>query len=103
MATYLIHWEANPENWPSNPNEIQAVWEQACAGGDMQLASGGLKEIRWLSDIAGYAVAECDSKADAMALVTPFFPWFNQTIQEAVPWEEGRDAVLGAARQMAGG
>ena len=103
MATYLIHWRANPANWPTDPKELQAVWETAAAGGDTMLASGAFKEIRWTDNTAGYAIAECDSKAEALALCTPFFPYFSQTIEETVPWETARDAVLAAARQMAGG
>ena len=69
----------------------------------MHLASGAIQEIRWLSATAGYAIVEAESKAAAMAVCTFFYPWYDQTIDQALPWEEGRDAVLGAARQMAGG
>ena len=102
MATYIVNWQANPAVWPSDPNDVLAVWEQAAAGGDMMLASGAFTEIRWTSNIAGYAIVECDSKADAIAVCTPFFPYFSQTIEDAVPWEAGRDAVRSAARQAAG-
>lgn len=103
MATYMVNWEANPAVWPTNPSDVLAVWEKATAGADMMLASGAFKEIRWTSNTAGYGVVECDSKAEAIAICTPFFPYFSQTIEEAVPWEAARDAVLGAARQAAGG
>ncbi len=103
MATYLIHWKANPDNWPSDPKEVQAVWDAVAGGGDMMLANGGFTEIRWISNTSGYCIAECDSKAEALAVCTPFFPYFSQTIEETVPWEAGRDAVLEAARQGASG
>ncbi len=103
MATYLIHWAANSADWPTDPQEVQAVWEAVTAGGDKMLANGAFKEIRWITNTSGYCIAECDSKAEALARVTPFFPYFSQTIEEAVPWDAGRDAVLGAARELAGG
>lgn len=102
MATYMIVWEVNPGNWPTDPKEVLAVWEAAAAGADRLLASGAFKEIRWTDNTAGYAVAECDSKADAIALCTPLFPYFSQTIEETVSWEAARDAVLTAARRIAG-
>ena len=102
MANMII-WKANPAVWPSDPSDVLAVWEGAAAGGDMMLASGAFNEIRWTSNSSGYAVAECDSKAEALALCTPFFPHFSQTVEETVSWNAGRDAVLGAARQAAGG
>ena len=101
MATYLIHWAATSAEWPNDPKEVQAVWETVAAGGDAMLASGGFQEIRWLSNTSGYCIAECDSKAEALASVTPFFPYFSQTVEEAVPWDAGRDAVVGAARALA--
>ena len=103
MATYMINWKANPAVWPSDPSDVLAVWEGALAGGSRMLASGAFKEIRWTSNSSGYAVAECDSKAEALAICTPFFPYFSQTVDETVPWEAARDAVLSAARQAAGG
>ena len=103
MKTYLVRWQANASEWPLDPKEVQAVWEAACSGANAMLESGAFKEIRWLSGTSGYGIVEGESKADALAVVTPFFPYFSQTVEEAVPWEAGRDAVLAAARQMTGG
>ncbi len=102
MATYLIRWHANPENWPTDSKETLAVWEAACAGADQAIASGGFKEIRWINAISGYCIAEAGSKAEAMATVAAFFPYFSQTVEETAAWEEGRDATLAALRSAAG-
>ena len=102
MATYLVRWHANPGNWPTDPKELLATWEAATAGGDQALASGAFKEIRWLGTTHGYCIVERDSKAEALATVAPFFPYFSQTVEETAPWEEGRDAQLAALRAAAG-
>lgn len=102
MKTYLISWHANPANWPTDPKEVLAVWEAATAGGDQALARGAFKEIRWLGATHGYCIVECDTKAEALATVSPFFPYFSQTVEETASWEEGRDAQLNALRAAAG-
>ena len=103
MATYLIHFKANPVAWPNNPQDVLGVWEGAVAGADQQLQSGQLKDILCISVTEGYAVAECNSKAEAIGLATPFFPWFSHTITEMVPWNQAKEAVLAAARASANG
>lgn len=102
MATYYIRWQANPGNWPTDPKEVLAIWEAACAGADKALADGSFKELRWFNTTTGYCIVECDSKAEAMATVAPFFPYFSQTVEETASWEEGRDAQLAAVRALAG-
>ena len=101
MATYFVRWQANPGNWPTDPKEVLAAWEAACAGGDRALADGSFKESRWFSPISGYCIVERDTKAEAMATVAPFFPYFSQTVEETAAWEEGRDAQLAAVRASA--
>ena len=72
MALYLIVWHADLANLPTDSNEVLAVWAAAAAGAEAMLASGGFREIRWTNKIEGYCLAECESKAEALALRTPF-------------------------------
>lgn len=103
MSSYIIHWKANPEKWPTDPAALLATWQQAAAGADAHLASGLIREIRWLNNTAGYAIVEAASKAEVMRICTFFYPWFEQEIDQTLSWEKGRDAILSAAREMAGG
>ena len=102
MAMYQIHFKANPVLWPSDPKENLAVWENSAEGGRAALESGLLQEIYMVSASEGYCRLESDSKMAALAVAATFFPLFTQEIQELVPWEEAKDVMLEAIRQMAG-
>ena len=102
MATYQIHFKANPVLWPSNPKDSLAAWEQTSQGGDTLLATGAMQEIRMVSASEGYARLEAESATAALAICATFFPLFTQEIQELVPWEVAKDTILGAVRQAAG-
>ena len=103
MATYLIIWRANTLRWPEESKEVRGIWEAVAAGGDEMLAAGVFKEIRWTSRTSGYCLAECSSQAEVVAACSPFDPYFSYTIEEVVPWEAGRDAVVAEVRRAAGG
>ncbi len=102
MAKYIIRFQANPEAWPADPAEVLALWEGVVAGGSALLEDGSVAEINWTSDLAGYAIMESSSKAAVLAVTTPFFPLFNQEIDEAVPWAEATAAILDGAKAAAG-
>ena len=101
MSRYLVLWKANASVWPVDPKQALAVLEGAAAGGDQLLASGGLKELGWLTAEEGYGIFEADSKESVLAMVEPFFPYYSQDIREIVSWEAGKQAILGSARQAA--
>ncbi len=71
------------------------------AGGSALLESGTLDEINWTSNTEGYAILEAPSKATAVGVATPFFPFFSQEILEVVPWEEAIGAILASAKAAA--
>ncbi len=102
MAKYIIRFQTNPEAWPADPAEVLALWEGVVAGGNALLEGGTVAEINWTSGLAGYAIMEAASKAAVLGVTTPFFPLFNQEIDEAVPWEEATSAILGGAKAAAG-
>ncbi len=102
MAKYIIRFQANPEAWPADPAEVLALWEEVVAGGNALLEDGTVAEINWTSDLAGYAIMESSSKDAVLGVTTPFFPLFNQEIEEAVPWAEATSAILDRAKEAAG-
>jgi len=78
-----------------------AVVEAAASGGDHLLRSGGITELGWLTAQDGYAIFEASSKDQVHGMVHSFYPFYKQEIHEIVPWEQGKQAILASARQMA--
>ncbi len=101
MPTYQIHFKANPALWPTDPQENLALWEQTVQGADAMLETGAMKDLYFISATEGYVCVEADTKAAAVAVAAAFFPNWTQEIQELVPWEQAKDAILGAVRQTA--
>ena len=99
MAIYQIHFKANPALWPTGPKEKLAISEGAFQGADDLLAAGAMQEVCWVSASEGYARVEANSAAGALAICAMFFPMFTQEIQELVPWNVAKEAILGAVRQ----
>jgi hypothetical protein len=99
MAIYQIHFKANPALWPTDPKEKLAISEGAFQGADDLLAAGAMQEVCWVSASEGYARVEASSAAGALAICAMFFPMFTQEIQELVPWNVAKEAILGAVRQ----
>ena len=102
MAMSQIHFKANPVLWPSDPKENLALWENLAEKGKVALESGLMQEVYMVSASEGYCRLESDSKMAALAIAATSFPLFTQEIQELVPWEEAKDVMLEAIRQMAG-
>ena len=102
MAKYIIRFKANPEAWPADPAEVLALWEGVVAGGTALLENGTVAEFSYTSGLAGYVIMEASSKDAVLGMTTPFFPLFNQEIDEAVPWAEATSAILSAAKAAAG-
>ena len=102
MAKYIIRFKVNPEAWPTDQAGALKAWEGVVGGGTALLESGTLAEINWTSNLAGYAIMEATSKSAALGVATPFFPLFNQEIDEVLPWAEAIAAILGAAKAAAG-
>ncbi len=101
MARYMVLWKANASTWPTDPKGLLGMWEAATGGGDHLLNAGALKDLGWFSAEEGYGIFEAESKADVLGMVQPFFPFFSQDVREMVPWESGKQAILGSARQAA--
>ncbi len=102
MAKYIIRFKTNPEAWPTDPAEVFALWEGVVGAGTALLEGGTLAEISWTSTLEGYAIMEASSKDAALGVATPFFPLFNQEIDEVVPWAEATSAILAGAKAAAG-
>ncbi len=102
MAKYIIRFQTNPEAWPADPAEVLALWEEVIGNGNALLEDGSVAEISWTSDLAGYAIMESSSKDAALGVTSAFSPWFNQEIDEAVPWAEATAAILDSAKAAAG-
>lgn len=100
MATYLIHYHANPALWPSDPHESVALWEQSIAGADQLIASGVLRDMYVVDATQGFGTMDAESKSEVLAVVAPFFPFFTQDIYELSPWSEAKESILGAVRQL---
>ena len=101
MPRYMVLYKANPSVWPTDPKQILAVLEGAIAGGDELLKMGGLKEVGWFTDQAGYAIFEADSKDKVLGMIQGFFPYYSPEIHEIVPWDKGSGALLASARRAA--
>ena len=101
MSNYMVLWKANAPAWPTYPKGVLAMWEGATAGGDHLLSGGAAKELGWFTAEEGYAIFEAGSKEDVLGMVQPFFPYFSQDIREIVPWDKGKQAILGSAAQVA--
>ena len=102
MAKYVIRYRANPVAWPTDPVERLALWEGVIAGAQALLDSGALSEINFTSNMAGYTTLEASSKQAGIEVGAAFFPLFSQEIEEIVPWEEAKAALLAGAKSAAG-
>ena len=40
MATYQIHFHANPSQWPTDPKQLLALWEETAKAVDALAARG---------------------------------------------------------------
>lgn len=103
MAKYVIRFQANPESWPTDPVERLALWEQVIAGAQGLLDSGTLSEINFTSNMADYTTLEAPSKAAPTSVAADFFPLFSQQVDEILPWDEAKAALLAGAKSAAGG
>jgi hypothetical protein len=101
MPKYIVHYKADPSNWPSDPSEILAAWEGALAGADQMLEQGLFEQINWVSNLEGYALTEAESKAAVIRLVAAFFPLFTQDVMELTPHGEASEAILAGAKMAA--
>jgi hypothetical protein len=102
MPKYLVTWTSNPTVWPTDPQQKLAVLEGATAGGDQMLKAGIVKEMGWFTDQTGFAIFEVPSTEQVIAMVAPFWPYYNTEIREIVPWATGTPALVASARQAAG-
>ena len=103
MSKYIIHFTANPEAWPTDPAAALGLWEGVVGAATALLEGGTLSTIDWTSNTEGYATLNADSKAGVIEVTAAFFPLFNQTIEELVPWAEATAAILTGARAAAEG
>ncbi len=103
IAKYIIHFEANAEAWPTDPAAVLAIWEGVVPAATALLDAGTLSTIDWTSNTEGYATLEASSKAVVLEVTAAFFPLFNQSIEEVVPWAQATTAILAGARAAAGG
>ena len=101
MTKYMVLYRANPTVWPVDPKQTLAVLEGAIAGGDELLKTGMCTEIGWFTDQEGYAIFEADSKDKILGMIQPFAPYYSPVIHEIVPWDKGKEALLGSARRSA--
>ena len=101
MATYQLHFRANAALWPTDPQQLLALWEQVFQGADALVETGALQAPNFVSATDGYALVEADSKSAAIAVAAQFFPNWTNEIEELVPWEQAKEAILGAVRQAA--
>jgi hypothetical protein len=53
--------------------------------------------------MAGYTTLEAPSKAAATEVGAAFFPLFIQQVDEILPWDEAKVALLAGAKSAAGG
>ena len=102
VAKYIIRFKTNADAWPADPAEVLALWEGVVGGGSALIEGGTLQEISWTSGLEGYAIMEASSKDAVIGVTTPFFPLFDQEIDEVVPWAEATSAILSGAKAAAG-
>ena len=101
MATYQLHFQANPTLWPNDPQQLLALWEQTFQAADAQIETGAMQAPHFVSSTEGYVLVDADSKSAALAVAARFFPNWTNEIDELVPWEQAKEAILGAVRQAA--
>ena len=102
MPKYLIHFEANPSVWPSDPAQVAAIWESVMPAAKQMLEQGVFEQVGWVSNIEGYALLEADSKAGVIRVAAGFFPLFDQEIMEFTPHSEATEAIVAGAKAAAG-
>lgn len=98
MATYQLHFQANPTLWPNDPQQLLALWEQAFQACDALIETGAMQAPRFVNTTEGYVLVEADSKSAALAVAAQFFPNWTNEIDELVPWNDAKEAILGALR-----
>ncbi len=98
MATYQLHFQANPTLWPTDPQQLLALWEQVFQAADALIETGAMQAPHFVSNTEGYVLVEADSKSAALAVAAPFFPNWTNEIDELVPWNDAKEAILGALR-----
>ena len=97
----FLHFQANAAQWPTDPPERLALWEQSAQGADALIETGVFRDLTFISASEGYVFVDSDSKTAAIAVAASFFPNWTQEIQELVPWEQAKEAILGAVREAA--
>ncbi len=101
MATYQLHFQANPALWPTDPQQLLALWERTIQAADALIETGAMQAPNFVSSTEGYVLVDADSKSAALAVTARFFPNWTNEIDELVPWEQAKEAILGAVRQAA--
>ncbi len=99
MATYQIHFQANAAQWPTDPQQRLALWEQTAQAADALVETGVMRDLNFISASEGYVTVDGDSQSAAIAVAAAFFPNWSREIIELVPWEQAKEAILGAVRQ----
>src|SRR5439155_4889526 len=101
MPRYMVLYQAVPENWPKDPKEIQSMWEGIIAGTDQMLKAGITKEGGLFTNFEGYAIFQAESMDKVIGYVSPFFPYWTETIREIGEWDKSKESLLGSLRQAA--
>ena len=101
MTKFMVLFKANPSSWPTDPKQVLLIVQGVVAGSEQLFKMGALKEVGWFSPQEGYATFEAESKDKVMGMVAGFFPLYSKEIHEVVSWEDGKEALLSAARMAA--
>lgn len=102
MPKYVIEFAANPAAWPSDPKQVLATWEGVLDGAEMLIKEGLIEEVNWFSGTEGFAIIEARTKADAVGIVTPFFPLFSQQIREIVAFDDAKQSIIAGLKKAVG-
>lgn len=97
----MVLFKGNENQFPVDPKQALATMEKVFAGGEMILTQG-VTEIGYFTSANGYAIVEADSKEKVLSIIAPFFPLFTMEVQEIVPFEKAKEAVLSSLRAVAG-
>ena len=82
-------------------SEVSVATLQTLVKIHLQRRLDAITPVALFSGEEGYAIFEAESKAAVMGMIEPFFPFFSQDLREMVPWESGKQAILGSAQQAA--
>ncbi|HYC19397.1 MAG TPA: hypothetical protein VEF35_02090 [Candidatus Bathyarchaeia archaeon] len=94
MVKYMTLWRANPDAWPTDPNQVVQLNEMMFAMLDERLKSGQMLEFGYFENgKSGYAISTGDDAKAVFTSSSAIFPWFLTEAHEVLDYKTGKEIL----------